>query len=123
MTPSTVEEFYQSDIMTPEETAQYLRKSLSWVYKNWRLLGGGKLRGSLFFSRRLIHEHIFGEGQRWRFDFTLKGKRYTAAWFKTKTEAKQAEARKKRGPKTAVGTSDDRNDNGADRHGLFHAGK
>jgi hypothetical protein len=25
-------------IMTPEEVAQYLRKSISWVYKNWRVL-------------------------------------------------------------------------------------
>jgi hypothetical protein len=24
------------DIMTPEEVAQYLSKSLSWVYKNWQ---------------------------------------------------------------------------------------
>jgi len=24
----------KSDILTPEEVAQYLRKSLSWVYKN-----------------------------------------------------------------------------------------
>ncbi|MDH5299183.1 MAG: site-specific integrase [Desulfobulbaceae bacterium] len=31
----------------------------------------------------------------WRYDFTLKGKRYTEAWFKTKQEAKQAEARKR----------------------------
>jgi len=39
----------KSDILTPEEVAQYLRKSLSWVYKNWQILGGRKLRGSLFF--------------------------------------------------------------------------
>ena len=31
----------------------------------------------------------------WRYDFTLKGIRYTEAWFKTKTEAKQAESRRK----------------------------
>ena len=32
------------------------------------------------------------KGKGWRYDFTLKGERYTQAWFKTKTEAKQAEA-------------------------------
>ena len=37
----------------------------------------------------------FIKGKGWRYDFTLKGTRYTEAWFKTKTEAKQAEARKK----------------------------
>ena len=48
--------------MTPEEVAQYLRKSKSWVYKNWQLLGGVKLRGSLFFpSQEELYERIFGK--------------------------------------------------------------
>ena len=32
------------------------------------------------------------KGKGWRYDFTQKGKRCTKAWFKTKTEAKQAVA-------------------------------
>ena len=35
------------------------------------------------------------KGKGWRYDFTLNGKRYTKTWFKTKREAKQAEARRK----------------------------
>ena len=35
------------------------------------------------------------KGKGWRYDFTLQGVRYTEAWFKTKTEAKQAEAQKR----------------------------
>jgi len=35
------------------------------------------------------------KGKGWRYDFTLKGNRHTEAWFKTKTEAKQAEAKRK----------------------------
>jgi len=31
----------------------------------------------------------------WRYDFTQKGIRHTEAWFKTKKEAKEAEARKR----------------------------
>jgi len=31
----------------------------------------------------------------WRYDFTLKGTRYTGTWFKTKGEAMQAEAKRK----------------------------
>ena len=47
-------------IMTPKETAQYLRKSLSWVYKNSAALGGRKLGGSLFFpAREDLYERIF----------------------------------------------------------------
>jgi len=37
----------------------------------------------------------FVKGKGWRYDFTLKGKRYTKTWFKTKREAKQAEAKRK----------------------------
>ena len=32
----------------------------------------------------------------WRYDFTLKGQRYTGAWFATKKDAKQAEADRRR---------------------------
>ncbi len=35
------------------------------------------------------------KGKGWRYDFTLKGERYTEAWFKTKKEAVQAEARRR----------------------------
>jgi hypothetical protein len=38
-----------SDILTPMEAAQYLKVSLSFVYKNKDILGGRKLRGSLRF--------------------------------------------------------------------------
>ncbi len=33
----------------------------------------------------------FIKGKGWRYDFILKGTRHTSTWFKTKTEAKQAE--------------------------------
>jgi hypothetical protein len=29
------------EIMAPEEVAQYLGKSQTWVYNHWRVLGGG----------------------------------------------------------------------------------
>ena len=35
------------------------------------------------------------KGKGWRVDFTLHGTRHTEAWFKTKTEAKQAEAKRR----------------------------
>ena len=35
------------------------------------------------------------KGKGWRYDFTLNGIRHTNAWFKTKTEAKEAEAKRK----------------------------
>lgn len=54
-----------NDILTPEEVAQYLHKSLSWVYKNWKVLGGKKLRGSLFFpNKEELYEHLFHKRER-----------------------------------------------------------
>jgi integrase len=37
----------------------------------------------------------FKKGKGWRYDFTLDGQRYTKSWFKTKAEARQAEAQKR----------------------------
>jgi hypothetical protein len=52
-------------IMTCEEVALYLQMSESWVYKNWRLLGGVKLGGSLRFpSKEDLYERLFGERER-----------------------------------------------------------
>ena len=36
------------------------------------------------------------KGKGWRYDFTLNGQRHTQAWFKTKTEARRAEAGRRR---------------------------
>jgi len=50
----------EHDILTPGDVARYLRKSASWVYKNWQVLGGRKLGGSLFFPKKEeLYEHIF----------------------------------------------------------------
>jgi len=38
---------------------------------------------------------VKGKEKGWRYDFTLKGIRHTEAWFKTKTKAKQAEAKRR----------------------------
>ena len=45
------------------------------------------------------------QGNGWRYDFTHHGARYTGTWFKTKTEAKQAEVDKReevRNPKQGI---------------------
>lgn len=54
----------EKHIMTPEEAAQYLRKSPSWVYKHAALLGGRKLGGSLFFpAKEDLYERLFQQGK------------------------------------------------------------
>jgi predicted DNA-binding transcriptional regulator AlpA len=53
------------EILTPEEVARFLKKSTSWIYKNWQELGGRKLGGSLFFPRKEeLYEHIFHQRER-----------------------------------------------------------
>jgi len=50
---------------------------------------------------------VKGKDKGWRYDFTLKGIRYTEAWFKTKRKAKEAEARQReklKNPKIPVPT-------------------
>ena len=65
----------EKTILTPEETAQYLRKSLSWVYKNAEILGGRKLGGSLFFpAKEDLYERIFYKRQE-PVDFQKKRRR------------------------------------------------
>ena len=60
----TIDRNPNPDILTVEEAALYLRKSPSWVYKNWQVLGGRKLGGSLFFPRKEeLYERLFGKGQ------------------------------------------------------------
>jgi integrase len=48
-----------------------------------------------FLERRTSMSVYFIKGKGWRYDFTLKGIRYTATWFKTKKEAKDAESKKR----------------------------
>ena len=38
-------------VMLPEDVALFLRKSVSWVYKHWRELGGVKVGGLHYFPR------------------------------------------------------------------------
>ena len=53
--------------------------------------------GVLYFSRtrRTSMSVYFTKGKGWRYDFTLKGDRYTKSGYKTKTEARQAEANRR----------------------------
>ena len=52
MNRNVVDKPERTEIMTPEEVACYLKKSLSWVYKHRQILGGVKLGGSILFSSK-----------------------------------------------------------------------
>ncbi len=60
MTKSCIDNDSKYEIITVEETAQYFQKSTSWVYNHWKLLGGRKLGGSLFFPKKEdLYEYLF----------------------------------------------------------------
>ncbi len=62
MNRNVIDRLPEPEIMTPEEVASYLKKSLSWVYKHWQVLGGVKLGGSILFpSKEELHERIFSK--------------------------------------------------------------
>src|SRR3989442_3664229 len=64
MSQHDLDDSHGSEIMTPEEVARYLRKSCSWVYKHWQVLGGVKLGGSLLFPRKEdLYERLFSQEQ------------------------------------------------------------
>jgi hypothetical protein len=109
----------EKHIMTPEETAQYLRKSLSWVYKNADLLGGRKLGGSLFFpAKEDLYEHIFSKGKGVEVRLHPKGNQVYGSLVQNKNIGQTSRGRKAKGVKES-----ETNPRGANRHNLFGIGQ
>ena len=115
---------HDRDILTPEEVARYLRKSTSWVYKHWKVLGGRKLGGSLFFpSKEELYERIFKTGIGVAVRLHPEGDQVHGGLVQNKNSAKKGRSRKKRG---GVKTKTDRESSARsdpNRHGLFGIGQ
>jgi hypothetical protein len=109
----------EKHITTPEEAAQYLRKSLSWVYKNSAILGGRKLGGSLFFpAKEDLYEHIFCKRERVEIRFHPQGNQAYGSLVQNKNRGQSIRGRKKKGDKEPQIGAEDSN-----RYGLFDIGK
>jgi hypothetical protein len=108
----------EKTILTPEETAQYLRKSLSWVYKNAEILGGRKLGGSLFFpAKEDLYERIFYKRQGMEVRLHTKRNQVHGSLVQNKNGGQTGRSKKKGGIKESkTGASD------SNRHGLFGVG-
>ena len=108
----------QKRIMTPKETAQYLRKSLSWVYKNADQLGGRKLGGSLLFpAKEDLYEFLFCERKGVEVRLHPQRNQVHGNLVHDQKRGQESRGRKKKGvgkPKTVAGESD--------RHGLLGLG-
>lgn len=102
-------------MMTPEETAQYLRKSLSWVYKNSAVLGARKLGGSLFFpSKENLYEHIFHQKQGVEIRLHSQRSQVHGSLVQNQNRGQTSRGPKKKGDKKSCTES-----GGTDRHGLL----
>jgi len=109
----------ESPILTLEEAASYLHKSKSWVYKNWEVIGGVKLRGSLFFPRKEeLYELIFQKRQ--GMDIRLHPERNQAysSRVQDKNRGERSRSKEKGGDKKSEKGNGDPN-----RHGLLGTGK
>jgi len=106
------------DILTPEEVARYLRKSTSWVYKNWKILGGRKLGGSLFFpGKEDLYERIFFKGKGVEIRFHPQGDQAYGSLVQNKNRGQTGRGQKtKGGEKSKAGIED------PNRHGLLGTG-
>jgi len=102
--------------MKIEEAAKFLGKSHSWIYKNWRILGGRKLGGSLFFpSKEDLYERIlFREKKTISVRVHCKRDQIHGNLVQIKNGSKRCGGQKKGGNQKPEATNDDPN-----RHKLF----
>ena len=111
-------------VMIPEDVALFLRKSVSWVYKHWRELGGVKIGGSVIFpGEETLHELLFCRKEGVEVRLHQEGAAVHRPVDENKNRGQAGRIKKKGGdkesktrPDTTKRFSDDR-----DRHGLFGA--
>ena len=102
-------------IMTPDEVARFFKKSTSWVYKNWKKLGGAKLGGSLFFpSKEDLYEQLFQERKGVEVRLHPQRNQVHRDLVQNKKTSQAGRSKKKGGNKQPTTSSGDGN-----RHGLL----
>ena len=106
------------DIMNIQEAAEYLRKSTSWVYKNWKALGGRKLGGSLIFpNKEDLYESIFQKRKGVEVRFHPEGDEAHRHLVQNQKRSKKSGSRKKKGGIKSTSSSQNTN-----RHGILGTG-
>ncbi|MBU0664732.1 MAG: hypothetical protein KJ990_09345 [Proteobacteria bacterium] len=101
--------------MTPDEVASFFKKSTSWVYKNWKILGGVKLGGSLFFpNQEEMYDLLFQQRKPVGGSPHSPGKQESGNSVQDQNK-KQAEQNKQLGKIEKAATGGE----SSNRHGLF----
>ncbi len=111
----------RNEIMTPEEVAQFLRKSTSWVYKHCQELGGVKLGGSIFFPKKEeLYERLFGKRQ--RVEVRLHPERSEVHSGMVQHQKTGKRGRGKKAGRTPEATADREGGDNTDRYNLLGTG-
>jgi hypothetical protein len=117
MALSNIDTLIEYSILTPEEVAEFLHKSVSWVYKHSEELGGRKLGGSLFFPRKEeLYEHLFPKREGMEVRFHPDSKQVHRCRIQNKNSGKKSNGQKKGGNKQSE------NRDNPNRHGLLETG-
>ena len=118
MTSTKIDTAIEYSILSPEEVAEFLHKSVSWVYKHSEELGGRKLGGSLFFPRKEeLYEHLFPKRERMEVRFHPEPKQTHKIRIQNQNRSKKINDQKKGGNRKPK----DRDD--PNRHGLLRTGE
>lgn len=106
------------EILCVKDVAEFLKISPSWVYKNYQLLGGVKIGGSVRFpSRKEMYERLFQ--QKKRVVGVLLSSQETALYkgrIQNEERSFSPRGREKKG-----GEGTESIDNRINRHGLLNA--
>lgn len=111
----------ENSINNIEEAARFFQKSKSWIYKNWKILGGKKLGGSLFFpAKEDLYERVFRERSEEKVEIRLHHERNQAhKRLVSKKEGGITSRSKAKGGNQESKTADDN----PNRHNLFDISK
>ena len=119
MVGSNIDTEKKHAILTPEEAARFLRKSTSWVYKNWQELGGRKLGGSLFFpGKENLYERIFSQSEGMEVRFHPQRDPAVKSRIQNQDFGKKSRVKKKGGLRKT-----EERDRDTNRHGLLGPGQ
>jgi hypothetical protein len=88
------------DIQTVDEVAEFLRVSTSWVYRNWKELGGRKIGGKLFFGgKEQLYEYLFRQEQGMALRFPAQRQKVQPFMVQNKNSSKKGNGQAQRGNK------------------------
>lgn len=119
MNQHEIEKKSQTDIMTPRDTARFLKRHITWVYRHREELGGIKIGGALFFPcKEELYERLFRQKPGMAVQFLPSQDPVSS----TSIIPHQARGSKGRG-KEKGGHRERKNNSteGTDRYGLFDA--